>query len=84
MRLVKDAAYGTVAGLVASIGLTLLGTRIGQPVLREAGQRVGAVAATHFGGTAGQVGFQVVDAIADRYINVPGIGRISGQLTAGV
>ena len=78
--MLKDAAYGTGAGLAASIGLTLLGNRLGQPMMREAGQRVGAIAASHFGGTIGQVGYQVADAVFDRYVSVPGAGRISGQI----
>jgi len=64
----KKAAIGTAAGLVVAVPLTLAARQFNMPQLAEVGQRAGAVVASAGGGTAGQVGFQVVDAIADRFI----------------
>ena len=75
----KDAAYGAAAGLGTSIGLTLLGNYMGQPMLREVGQRAGAIAAGHFGSDYGQIAYQVGDAIADRYLRYQG-NAISGTM----
>ena len=48
----------------------------------EVGQRAGAVAAGKWGGNYGQIGYQVGDAVADRFIMLGG-QRISG-LGSGV
>ena len=83
MDIVKDTGIGAGVGIATSIGLTMLGNYINQPRLREVGQRTGAVLASHFGGTPGQIGYQVVDAVADRYVGVNGM-RVSGAITGGV
>jgi len=74
----KKAAYGTALGLAVSIPLTFAAKHLNMPQLMEAGQRGGAVAASAVGGTAGQIGYQVVDAIADRFILSPQGGGLTG------
>lgn len=83
MKILRDGAKGAAAGLAASVGITLLGNYLGQPMLREAGQRVGAIAATYFGDNYGQVAYQVGDAIADRYLRYNG-RAISGSMSVGL
>lgn len=78
----KKAGMGLIAGLIPAVGLGLLARHLNQPVLFEAGERIGAIAASHFGGTYGQVAFQVVDAAVERVIpsiagQTGGIGRIT-------
>ncbi len=73
----KKTAIGTAAGLAVSIPLTLLARHIQQPVLMEIGQRGGAIAATVAGGPAGETGYQVADALFDRFVAYQGQG-ISG------
>ena len=73
----KKAAIGTVAGLAIAVPLTLAAKYLGKPILVEAGQRGGAIAASAVGGPVGETGFQVVDAIFDRFVRVDGQG-ISG------
>ena len=80
---VKEALIGTAAGLAVSIGLTMLGKRMGQPMLAELGQRGGAIAATHFGKTPGQIGYQIGDAMFDRYLMMNG-DNITGTRGVGV
>jgi len=78
-RLAKKGILGLAAGLVISIPLTLGARYLGRPELMEVGQRAGAVAATAVGGTPGQVGYQVADAIFDRFVFAgPGGGGVSG------
>ena len=78
MRMARDAAVGAGVGAATSIGLTMVGNYTNQPALREVGQRTGAILASHFGGTPGQVGYQVVDAVADRYVRFNGMA-VSGM-----
>ncbi len=73
----KKAALGTVGGLVLSVPLTLAARQFNAPELMEVGQRAGAVVASAVGGTAGQVGYQVADAIFDRFVVFNGRG-VSG------
>jgi len=73
----KKVAIGTVAGLAVSVPLTLAAKRFNAPQLMEVGQRAGAVAASGLGGTAGQVGYQVADALFDRFVVFNG-GGVSG------
>ena len=82
-RMLKDAAFGGVGGLATSVGLTLAGQYTNQPMLREAGQRGGAIVAGHVGGDIGQITYQVADAIADRYLRYGGMG-VSGTAGYGV
>ena len=77
MAMARKAAVGAFAGLAVSIPLTMLGIRIGQPVLVEAGQRIGSISSSHFGGTIGVAGYQAADALFDRFVSVGG-GGISG------
>ena len=78
-RLAKKAILGLAAGLAVSIPLTLYAKYSNQPMLMEAGQRGGAVAATAIGGTPGQVGYQIADAVFDRFVFAgPGGGIVSG------
>jgi len=74
----KKALYGTGLGLAVSIPLTFAAKHLNMPQLMEAGQRGGAVAASAVGGTAGQIGYQIVDAIADRFIFAQGGQGLTG------
>lgn len=82
-RYAKKAAFGTAAGLVVSVPLTLIGKKIGQPILIEAGQRIGSVAASAAGGPIGVTGYQTADAIFDRFLvgngNMPSFSGTQGQ-----
>jgi len=77
-RYAKKAGFGTLGGLAVSIPLTWAAKKFNMPELMEAGQRGGAVVASAVGGTAGQVGYQVVDAVADRFIFAQGGGGFTG------
>jgi len=86
-RLAMDAAKGILAGLAVSVPLSFLASRGTAPTfpLAEVGERGGAIAASYVGGTGGQFGFQVLDAVLQRVIsgNVggqTGIGAIGGRL----
>lgn len=73
------AAKGVGLGLAVAIPLTIAGQRLGQPLLAEAGQRLGSIASTYVGGTIGNASYQAADAIFDRFVSVPSLGgRISG------
>jgi len=72
------AAKGTALGLAVSIPLTFAAKHFNMPELMEAGQRGGAVAASAVGGTAGQIGYQVIDAVADRFIFAQGGQGLTG------
>jgi len=78
MRDAKRAGFGTVAGLAVSIPLTLAGRHFRQPLMIEAGQRIGSVVSTVAGGTPGNAGYQMADAIFDRFVMYQGRG-ISGS-----
>jgi len=67
-KYLKKAAIGTAAGLAVAVPLTFAAKHFNMPELMEVGQRAGAVVASAGGGTAGQVGYQVIDSIADRFI----------------
>ena len=67
-KFIKKATYGTVAGLAVTVPLSFAARYFNMPELFEVGERAGAVAATHFGGTAGQIGFQTLDAVVERVI----------------
>jgi len=64
----KKAAIGTAVGLAVAVPLTLAAKHFNMPQLVEVGQRAGAVVASAGGGTAGEVGYQIIDSIADRFI----------------
>ena len=74
----KKAAMGGAAGLAVSIPLTLAAKFLNKPVLREVGQRGGAIVSSAAGGTPGEVLYQAIDAVADRIVSVPGYGNITG------
>ena len=76
----KKAAYGTAAGLAVSVPLTLAASMMNQPSLIEVANRAGAVTASMGGGPVGVVGYQVADALLDRFLNVPALG---GNVTGG-
>lgn len=71
--------------MAVAIPLSFLAQRQGIPQLFELGERAGAVLASHFGGTPGQVAFQGLDAALERVLPAvtlggpAGIGRI-GQV----
>jgi len=73
----KQAAYGTLAGLAVSIPLTLAARYFNRPELMEVGQRAGAVIASKAGGPVGEIGYQISDAIFDRFVVFQG-SSISG------
>jgi len=75
----KKALYGVIAGEAISIPLTLAGRYMRQPLLIEAGQRVGSVVSTAAGGTPGNAAYQAIDAIFDRVVSIPNFGGISGS-----
>jgi len=73
----KKAALGTVAGLAVAIPVSLAAKYLGRPELVEVADRAGAVAAGAIGGTAGQISYQIADAVFDRFV-VFGGQSISG------
>jgi len=80
----KKALLGVAAGLAISVPLTWYGRKTGNPVLIEAGQRVGSVASTYMGGTIGNASYQAADAIFDRVLvsggGVPSFSGSQGQV----
>lgn len=81
---IKRAAKGALAGLAVAVPMGILARRTGNSMLFEVGERAGAVAASYFGGTWGQVAFQGIDAAAERYIprleaGGSGVAQIGGQ-----
>jgi len=77
-RYAKKAGLGTAAGLAVSIPLTLAGRHYKQPILIEAGQRIGSIASTAVGGTPGNAAYQAADAVFDRFVMYQG-QSISGS-----
>lgn len=67
-KFAKKALMGTMAGMAVAVPISLLARHIGKPELIEVADRGGAVAATAMGGTAGQVGYQIADAMFDRFV----------------
>jgi len=64
----KKLALGAVTGLAVSIPLTLLSRYTNQPALMEVGQRAGSVVSAQLGGGLGNAGYQIGDAIFDRFV----------------
>jgi len=79
----KKGVMGTAAGLAVSVGLTMAGRQMNQPMLTEVGQRAGAVVATWLGGMPGQIGYQIGDGLFDRFVGVGG-SSITGQRSLAV
>jgi len=77
-KFAKKGALGTVAGLAVAIPISLIAKYINKPELVEVADRSGAVVASAVGGTAGQVGYQVADAVFDRFVVYNG-NPISGS-----
>jgi len=75
----KRGLKGLAAGLAVAVPLSFAARYMAQPILFEAGERAGAIAATKFGGTWGQVLFQGVDALIER-----AIPRIAGGPGGGI
>jgi len=71
-RYAKKTAIGAGVGLAVSIPLTLAARYFNQPMLAEVGQRAGSVASAHFGGSLGNLGYQMGDAIFDRFVSSGG------------
>lgn len=86
--MMKKLVLGAAAGLAVSLGMNYLGPRTGLAPIQQAeiGQRGGAIAASHFGGTIGQIGFQVGDALLDRHLSKSTATRPAGLISgmAGV
>jgi len=74
----KKAGFGTLAGLAVAIPLTLAAKFTNTPQLVEVADRAGSVAASAAGGPTGVIGYQIADAIFDRFVNVGGQG-VSGS-----
>lgn len=75
----KKAALGTVAGLAVAIPVSLSAKYLNKPELVEVADRGGAVAASAVGGTMGVVGYQVADALFDRFVVFDGKGVSGGS-----
>ena len=75
--MIRKVAIGALAGLAISAPLTILGQRTGNPLFVELGQRGGSIASAHLGGGMGNLGYQVGDALFDRFVSVGG-NPISG------
>jgi len=67
-RQAKKALMGTVGGLAVAIPISLLAKHLNKPELVEVADRGGAVAASALGGTMGVIGYQVADALFDRFV----------------
>lgn len=67
---------GLAAGLAVAVPASFIAQRTGQPAVFEAGERLGAIAASAVGGTWGQVAFQAADALVERAL--PQLGTGSG------
>lgn len=80
----KKIALGTIAGLAISVPLTVLGRRMNQPIMIEAGQRIGSVTASYVGGPVGVAGYQTADALFDRFLvgngGAPSFSGSQGQV----
>jgi len=74
----KKLAYGTVAGLAVAIPLSLAAKFTNTPQLVEVADRAGSVAASAAGGPVGVIGYQLADAVFDRFVVYNGQG-ISGS-----
>jgi len=72
----KKLAIGTILGLAVSVPLTLGAKYFNQPSLQEVGQRAGSIISSTQG-PVGNAGYQIGDAIFDRFVRVDG-GGISG------
>ena len=77
-RLAKKAALGTAAGMAVAIPISLAAKYLNRPDLIEVADRAGSIAASALGGTPGVVGYQVADAVFDRFVVYGGSG-ISGS-----
>lgn len=73
----KKAGLGTLAGLAVAIPVSLLAKYTNNPKLVEVADRGGSIAASAVGGTAGVVGYQIADAVFDRFVIYNG-GGVSG------
>ncbi len=67
-RYAKKALMGTVGGLAVAIPVSLLAKHLNMPELVEVADRGGAVAASVLGGSVGVVGYQIADALFDRFV----------------
>lgn len=79
----KKLLFGAAAGLAVSIPLTLLSRYANQPALMEVGQRGGSVVSAALGGGIGNAGYQIGDAIFDRFVFANG-SIVSGTQGATV
>lgn len=68
MSYAKRAVKGALIGAAIAVPLSFAAQRWNMPVLFEAGERLGAIAASKFGGTIGQIGFQALDAGLERVL----------------
>jgi len=75
----KRGLKGLGAGLAVAVPLSLIARYTNQPLAFELGERAGAVAASTFGGTWGQILFQAADAAVER-----AIPRIAGGPGGGI
>jgi len=64
----KKLAIGAASGLAVSIPLTLLARYTNHPELMEVGQRGGSIVSASLGGGLGNAGYQIGDAIFDRFV----------------
>lgn len=82
-RKLMDGIKGLAAGLAIAVPASFLAQRLNAPIIFEAGERGGAIAASALGGTWGQVAFQAADAAIERVLpqlgtgSGGGIGRLS-------
>lgn len=78
-RYAKKAAFGTVAGLAVAIPITLAAKYLNKPELVEVADRTGSIVASVAGGTLGVAGYQVADAVFDRFVVYNGQGISGGS-----
>ena len=79
----KKAAYGAAAGLALAVPLSLGAKYLGQPMLLEAADRGGSVAAAAAGGSVGVFAYQIADALFDRFVIYPPNTSLSGTRSGG-
>jgi len=74
----KKLMFGTAAGMLVAVPLSLVAKYTNTPALVELADRAGSVAASVAGGSVGVIGYQAADAMFDRFVIYNG-GGVSGS-----